>query len=539
MEELAALAAISLASGFILFSSSRDAILRTKHQIRLQRRTSIEVFDSRVEEAVDAKKGLETAAATARKISTVVDPEKIKQSTEVYHALSRLREFVIRDFIDSWYRAAVSTNDDFPNQVRMAIDYAFAALAERLLKVDWAAVIVNEAISFFTDLLRYVRLTEEELLKVQEYKKAKAHDRLRLLLVEIRRKYSLHKGVDNPTDYLRKFSDDLLKSIMRESDFKCMSARTLVREVFTMNIFTPVLGFASSDFINRMISLVASKLRSAKFEDDEELDQESDGDESDHTMHSEIEKELESPVSSSKEENPFPDAVSPTEQASGLIETANFNAELSSPELESTSTFKADIIKWKYSWDIHKPYAVYFLRLSNDSLSWTLRKRFSHFIDLHSELQKTVPSFKAKFPRRNLFQFLDSMSSEFLDQRLRDLNKYLHEGIMFDSKCTDSAAWRRFISPGNDPVVEIEEQGEKQISNMTNGAQKRRSNDEFPVESQIDAADTKVSFRIYNLTFLLETSIFFHLIEESNIQASFSIQSKHDETYISIDRRDF
>jgi hypothetical protein len=57
--------------------------------------------------------------------------------------------------------------------------------------------------------------------------------RHRLIKAELLRNYKLHAAVSNPQAYLRKLSTALLSRILRSTDFRSETVRTLTRELVT------------------------------------------------------------------------------------------------------------------------------------------------------------------------------------------------------------------------------------------------------------------------------------------------------------------
>ncbi len=52
--------------------------------------------------------------------------------------LDRMRDFIMRDFIDYWYKANVSTDDrKFINHIKFAIDGLFQILIKRISSTNW------------------------------------------------------------------------------------------------------------------------------------------------------------------------------------------------------------------------------------------------------------------------------------------------------------------------------------------------------------------------------------------------------------------
>ena len=89
-------------------------------------------------------------------------PPLNKHSPKVYHALNRVSEFVVRDFIIYWFQR-VSDKNDFPNEVRKSFDHVFSLLAHRASSVDWPMFVSQHIVTTVKDMLRIFRFAELEL----------------------------------------------------------------------------------------------------------------------------------------------------------------------------------------------------------------------------------------------------------------------------------------------------------------------------------------------------------------------------------------
>ena len=118
--------------------------------------------------------------------------------------------------------------------VRDVFDHAFNVFGERSLRIDWSRFIVTNCVSNLNYLMRIYRLTEQELNSHNPFfAQTPDEARHRLIKAELLRTYKLHVAVSNPRAYLRKLSTAVLSRILRSSDFKSETVRTLTREVLT------------------------------------------------------------------------------------------------------------------------------------------------------------------------------------------------------------------------------------------------------------------------------------------------------------------
>lgn len=275
--DVAVLLAISAITSFFLFSATRDQLLRKVHLIKLTRRSSFEIFGSasddeeqcpfpREHPAYDTATGSvddwDVSAGKHRRaklqrsnLATQDDSSGLgnsggaavfKNNPVVYSSISRLRNLIVRDFVNYWYLSSVSEDKSFPNEISNVLDYAFESLAFRILQVDWLNFLMAEALVFFTNLLRYVRMTEEDLIKSNVfYETMPVEKQTQLLLETFQANCTLHPGLADPRSSLRKISAKLTKILLRENDQKCETVKLLVREVFACNVNFPQLPLGS------------------------------------------------------------------------------------------------------------------------------------------------------------------------------------------------------------------------------------------------------------------------------------------------------
>ena len=194
-------------------------------------------------------------------------------SLPVCRSLWRIVEYVLSDFIDFWW-IKISDTSEFNNDLRDVFDHAFNVLGERCIKVDWSPFIVKNVISNLNYLMRIYRLTEQEVRSHNPFfENTPEATRHRLLKAELMRTYKLHAAVSNPQAYLRKLSTAVLSQLLRSTDFRSETVRTLARELMTTFVFIPCMNFVEPYWLNvGLVNFLKQQQQQA------EKDKESNGD---------------------------------------------------------------------------------------------------------------------------------------------------------------------------------------------------------------------------------------------------------------------
>ena len=233
-EELLIVSVMCVALTTILFNRSKQTLAHRIQVIRVKRRPRHELFGNPATPDVDDEDEDEHAKRD-------VDPVNVDlfqtHNPELYAALARLRDLIVRDFVEWWYLRSISKSSSFVVEVKKAIDYVLVNLCMRISLIDWRSFLMQESVVLFTNLLRYIRLTEESLEKdVHNWAKFNELQKIQRLILEIDSQYNLHPGVKDQSMFLRTISAVLLKSIARKSDYSCTALKHLLREVLAFNV---------------------------------------------------------------------------------------------------------------------------------------------------------------------------------------------------------------------------------------------------------------------------------------------------------------
>jgi len=192
-------------------------------------------------------------------------PEDFKVS----NALDELLEFILRDFVNSWY-SNISKNPVFINEVDKTIRMALGSLRDRLLELDITEIVTTRFVPILTahfkdfyeaerairgkHLNRNVTESEElDLAIAAKYRDGKLHPAASLA-------YSDTKLVQQ--DYLRNLTKSLLPKLLPERVIASRAVAVLVQELVSCAVLTPVMQLLSDpDTWNQVMEAYVRKTK--------------------------------------------------------------------------------------------------------------------------------------------------------------------------------------------------------------------------------------------------------------------------------------
>ncbi|TVY33047.1 Structural protein [Lachnellula subtilissima] len=175
-------------------------------------------------------------------------PEDFKVS----NALDELLEFILRDFVNSWY-SNISQNPVFINEVDKTIRMALGSVRDKLLELDITEVVTTRFVPILTahfkdfyEAERAIRgkylnrsVTESEELDLAiaaKYKDGKLHPAASLAFSDM-------KLVQQ--EYLRNLTKSVLPKVLPERVLASRAVTVLVQELVSCAVLTPVMQLLS------------------------------------------------------------------------------------------------------------------------------------------------------------------------------------------------------------------------------------------------------------------------------------------------------
>lgn len=182
------------------------------------------------------------------------------QSFLVSSAIDQLIEYILRDFVSSWFQG-ISQNQEFPAQVDSTIRHALVMLSMRMKDVEWSDMLVTKMMPIVTDHFHNFVAAEtavrersmgRDLTDNKEFQYAVAgqycHGRLHPSIALKHYRYA-----DYRKGWLRSLVGRFIPLLLGTSSSSIV-VNHLSRDILACSVLFPVLSmFSDSDFWNQMI----------------------------------------------------------------------------------------------------------------------------------------------------------------------------------------------------------------------------------------------------------------------------------------------
>lgn len=193
------------------------------------------------------------------------------QDPDIEAAFNQLLQYVIRDFISSWFIkiSGQLSEQSFPIAVDHIIRSAAANVSTRLQKTDLLFVTINKIIPKMTLHISEFRTAETSLRGKSLERSVTQSDELDLLLASRFRHGKLHPALTTaaattkPTEiaYLRHLIERVLPLVIEKKELASGPVRVVIREIVSNSVLQPVLDMlADPDFWNQTIDTYVSFL---------------------------------------------------------------------------------------------------------------------------------------------------------------------------------------------------------------------------------------------------------------------------------------
>ncbi|KAI5898213.1 uncharacterized protein SCHCODRAFT_02696797 [Schizophyllum commune H4-8] len=196
-------------------------------------------------------------------------PPLIPDSPEVSAAINELIDFILRDFVESWYQS-ISSSTSFPAAVANIIHDSLDKLLARASQIDLAALIIKRILPKITTHIEQFRQSEVALRGAGLERKLTQSEELDLMLAGrygSDGKEALHPAISNLStgytkqteeQHLRVLVERALPFILPETEAESHALVIVVREIASCAVLCPVMEMlADPDFWNRIIDQVA------------------------------------------------------------------------------------------------------------------------------------------------------------------------------------------------------------------------------------------------------------------------------------------
>ncbi|KAI8805068.1 PXA domain-containing protein [Cladochytrium replicatum] len=199
------------------------------------------------------------------------------ESAKLNQLVEMLINYVVRDFVDSWYRNYVSRELAVSLQIHALLRHITNHLVEDVTKKDFVSFIVNRVLPLFKQHIHECRKAERTLKSIKAYRAVYLDPNMRLekddtvesYVARCYRDGYVHDAITEkpvPTlsfelKYLRKLIGVMMKHFCPEREMNSSLVRIFVREVLVSRIVQPSLDYLSDpDYWNQMINRMADFL---------------------------------------------------------------------------------------------------------------------------------------------------------------------------------------------------------------------------------------------------------------------------------------
>lgn len=173
-------------------------------------------------------------------------------------ALQEVLDYVIRDFIMTWYKA-LSLHDGFTVSIRQCLQKVVTTFANKSKEVEWMPYFTQKLVDDFASHIRLYRRSNEKLRHMPKDDNPTPDIENIFFDLEVEMESMCRDLVvtspEAERQYLRDLCEVLLYLLLPKEDFHNKSFRYIVREVLVNEIFIPTVDLLSDpDYINQTMS---------------------------------------------------------------------------------------------------------------------------------------------------------------------------------------------------------------------------------------------------------------------------------------------
>lgn len=190
--------------------------------------------------------------------SMVEDTEALfPESFFISETVDTIMDYIIRDFIESWFQRISDDDDGFPKELKRQLRFAVRRLKQRLEKVDISNLIVLKGIPTLTEHFnnfviaediaksKKINLNNFDFIVASNFNRGKLHPAIKLK--------NLSKDSDRK-EYIQKTIDSILPFLITKEEMDSSPVRILIKNLLvSCVVFPSVSMLCESDFWNQLI----------------------------------------------------------------------------------------------------------------------------------------------------------------------------------------------------------------------------------------------------------------------------------------------
>ncbi|KKA27457.1 hypothetical protein TD95_005000 [Thielaviopsis punctulata] len=170
-------------------------------------------------------------------------------SEKVSKTVDTLLEYIIRDFVNSWY-SKISSDPAFLNEVDNVLRVALCSLRDRLMELDLVDVIISRIVPILTNHIRDFRVAEVIVRGRKLNRSMTETEELDLAIASKFRDGELHAAASLSfpdmkmiqQDYLRTTVAKMLLHLLPPQLLTSRAVTTIIRELVACAVMSPIMG---------------------------------------------------------------------------------------------------------------------------------------------------------------------------------------------------------------------------------------------------------------------------------------------------------
>ncbi|KAI1728870.1 PXA domain-containing protein [Ditylenchus destructor] len=193
------------------------------------------------------------------------DRHSMTGSEQLDSILEQILHFVMRDYVDSWYKN-MTPDTLLQESLKRTARRTVAAFSHCLKKVNWVPMLTRDFMDDFASHLRLYRKAKEKV-QIQRDNLLKVDDLESVFFdyeLEMEKSYCrdlVSTSAQYESAYLHDIGDILLYLLMPPEDFRSRPLRFLLREVLITKIFIPIMDKLSDPtYLNYLCVWLLSEL---------------------------------------------------------------------------------------------------------------------------------------------------------------------------------------------------------------------------------------------------------------------------------------
>ncbi|CAJ2674248.1 unnamed protein product [Trifolium pratense] len=192
------------------------------------------------------------------RLSTSPAPPKWKKkidSPAVEAALNDFIDLILKDFVINMWYADITSDGEFPEQIRDLIMDALAEVSVRVKEINIVDLLTSDIVDLISDHIDLFRRNQAAIGRdvMLTLSSEERDERLKFHLMNSK---ELHPALISPeSEYkvLQKLMSGVLATVLRKPEAHVPVVRSIAREILTCLILQPVMNLACPAYINELV----------------------------------------------------------------------------------------------------------------------------------------------------------------------------------------------------------------------------------------------------------------------------------------------